>query len=197
MNIIGKKGKLIIISGPSGVGKKTVWTNVVNQKKYNTIFSVSMTTRPKRINEVDKVDYFFVTKQEFEQAIKEKKLLEWAIFAGNYYGTPKDFVISKLNEGYNVFLEIETQGVLQILKNFGNNKNDILTIFISPPSIQILKKRLLERKTEVEDAIEKRIKQAEWELNMTHNFHHIIVNGDINQAKKELSDILEMNLRNE
>ena len=122
-----KKGKLIIICGPSGTGKKTIWSGIIDQPKYNTIFSISMTTRNRRPGEKDGIDYFFVTKKKFENAINNHKMLEWAIYVNNYYGTPKDFVKQNLDKGINVFLEIEMQGVIQVLKNW-KNKKDLLYI---------------------------------------------------------------------
>ncbi|MCQ2747924.1 MAG: hypothetical protein MJ223_01460 [Mycoplasmoidaceae bacterium] len=112
-----RTGKLIILCGPSGTGKRTVWSGIIDQKKYNTVFSISMTTRPKRPGEKNGKDYFFVTKNQFKKAIKNNKMLERAIYCENIYGTPKDFVKQNLAKGKNVFLEIEMQGVLNVLKN--------------------------------------------------------------------------------
>ena len=114
--------KLILLCGPSGSGKKTIWSGIINRPKYNAIFSVSMTTRKARKGEKHGDDYFFVTKKQFETAIKKKQFLEHATYIDNYYGTPKAFVIDNLKKNKNVFLEIEMNGALQIMKNFSNKK---------------------------------------------------------------------------
>ncbi|MBQ0045547.1 MAG: guanylate kinase [Mycoplasma sp.] len=190
-----KKGKLIVICGPSGAGKKTVWSGIIDQKKYNTIFSISMTTRNRRPGEKEGVDYFYVSKKKFENAINKKKMLEWAIYVNNYYGTPRKFVRNNLLRGKNVFLEIEMQGVLQILKNWKKKKR-LITIFIAPPSITELEKRLRNRRTEPEIIVKQRLLQAKWELTQKNLFKYVIVNDSVTKAKKRLTSILNKELLN-
>lgn len=188
-----KKGKLIVICGPSGAGKKTVWSGVIDQKKYNTIFSISMTTRDRRPGEKEGVDYFYVTRKKFENAINRHKMLEWAIYVNNYYGTPRKFVKDNLRKGRNVFLEIEMQGVMQILKNW-RRKRKLVTIFISPPSLTELEKRLRNRRTEPEIIVKQRLNQSKWEMTKKHLFKYVIVNDSVSKAKKRLASILNKEL---
>lgn len=188
-----KKGLLIVISGPSGVGKRTVLTPLMNDKSLNLAYSISMTTRQKRFDEVHGKDYFFLTKQEFEQQIKDGNLLEWATYVDNYYGTPKDYVNNLRKEGKNVLLEIEPQGALLIM-DYAKKHNDhrFLTVFVAPQSLEHLKSRLLKRATESEEKILKRIKQAEWELTLTDKYDYTVINGDNpSDATKKLKDILQ------
>jgi len=187
------KGKLFIICGPSGTGKKTVWSGIVDQPKYNTIFSISMTTRAIRPGEKDGVDYFYVTKQQFEEAIKANKMLEYATYVNNTYGTPREFVEKNLNEGKNVFLEIEMQGAINVMKNW-KDKDSLFTIFFAPPSLEELRNRLKNRNTESEEVIEQRIKQSEWEMTQQGLFDYVIVNNTVEQAKADLTKILDKEL---
>lgn len=188
-----RKGKLIVICGPSGAGKKTVWSGIVDQKKYNTVFSVSMTTRARRPGEKEGIDYFYVTKKKFENAINWHKMLEWAIYVNNYYGTPRKFVKENLRKGKNVFLEIEMQGVLQILKNWKKKKR-LLTIFIAPPSLAELEKRLRNRRTEPEIIVKQRLNQSKWELTKKKLFQYVVVNDSVAKAKRRLTAILNKEL---
>lgn len=188
-----KTGKLIVICGPSGTGKKTVWSGIIDKKIYNTIFSISMTTRKRRPGEKEAVDYFFVSKKKFENAIDNKKMLEWAIYVNNYYGTPKDFVKKNLAKGINVFLEIEMQGVIQVIKNWKNKKN-LVTIFIAPPSLKELERRLRNRRTEPEIIVRQRLKQSKWELTKKDLFQYVVVNDVVAKAKRRLASILNKEL---
>lgn len=186
-----KKGLLIVLSGPSGVGKKTVWTPLFNETKLNLAFSISMTTRKKRNGEVEGSDYYFVTKKQFEQAIKNNQMLEYATYIDNYYGTPKKPVEKLRKIGKNVLLEIEANGALQIMGYAKKVKDDrIVTIFISPPSLPELKKRLLNRKTETLKVINERVKQAKWEMSLISLYKYNIVNDKPELARERLRKIL-------
>ena len=179
-----KYGLLILFTGPSGVGKQTVRTPILNDKSLNISFSVSMTTRKIRKGEIEGVDYFFVTKKPFKDAIKKNKFLEWAEYANNYYGTPKDYVHKLRSQGKNVFLELEVQGGLNIIKYCKKHKdNKLLSVFIAPPSIKDLKKRLQQRKTESEQTINRRLKVAKWEISKSKQYQYVLINRD-NQSEK-------------
>ena len=155
-----EKGVLIVISGPSGVGKGTVRASIFEQENHNLEYSISMTTRKPRVGEVHGVDYFFVEKEEFLDRIDQGQLLEWAEFVGNYYGTPLDYVKQKLDEGKDVVLEIEVQGALQVK----NVMPDACFIFIAPPSMEELRNRIMTRGTEAMEVINKRMQKAEAEI---------------------------------
>lgn len=187
---MNKEGLLIVLSGPSGVGKKTIWSPLFGDKKLNLSWSISMTTRDKRPGEVDGKDYFFVTKNEFEKAIKNKELLEHAQYADNFYGTPKKYVEELQKNGKNVLLEIECQGALNVIEWAQKNNRKIVTIFIAPPSIDELKKRLINRHTETEEKIIKRLEQAKWELTTIPKYKYKIVNDQADRATNELKNIL-------
>ena len=152
-----KKGLLIVVSGPSGVGKGTVLKEFMNDPDLKLSYSVSMTTREKRPGEVDGINYYFVTKEEFEKVRDEGGLLEWTEFVGNYYGTPLAGVEKLRNEGRNVLLEIEVNGCRQVKEKVP----DALTIFIVPPSMKELEKRIRGRKTEPEEIVQQRLAKAE------------------------------------
>ena len=177
-----KKGLLIVYSGPSGVGKSTILHEVLKDETLNLEFSVSMTTRLPRDGEVDGKDYFFVSKETFKKAIEEDKFLEHARYVENYYGTPRDYVEQERNKGKNVILEIDVQGGLQVIEK---------CIFIMPPSIDELRNRLSGRGTEKEEVVNKRIDQAQREINQGSVYKYHVVNNDVEASIKEVSDILK------
>lgn len=179
-----KKGKFIIISGPSGVGKGTICDVLL--KELNAWFSVSMTTRAIRDGEVDGVNYFFISKEKFKKRIEEGQLLEYNIYNDNYYGTPKDKVLEKMEEGIDVLLEIDVNGA----RNVKNIFPDALLIYIAPPSIEELKNRLVNRGTESLDVIENRLKIAEEELKQVDFYDYVIVNDDLDKAIDEIKKIM-------
>jgi len=179
-----KKGKFIIISGPSGVGKGTIYGRL--RKELGGWYSVSMTTRGMRDGEVDGVDYYFISKEEFKKGIGDGKLLEYNIYNDNYYGTPKDKVLEKLDEGVNVFLEIDVNGA----RNIKNTFPDALLIYIAPPSIEELRERLINRGTEDLETIEKRLKIANDELKQVNFYDYVVVNNDLEQAISKVRSII-------
>jgi len=180
-----KMGNLIVFTGPSGVGKGTVVKELF-QNLDNLIFSVSITTREKRSGEEEGKNYFFRTNREFDELIQADKLLEWAEFVGNKYGTPKDFVFEKLKDGTDVFLEIEVQGALQVKEKFP----EALMIFLLPPSIDELEARLRKRATEPEEKILLRLAKARDEMKYINDFDFSVTNDSAQRAGKELREII-------
>ncbi|MCM3600245.1 guanylate kinase [Robertmurraya korlensis] len=181
-----EKGLLIVLSGPSGVGKGTVRKEVFSQPDTAFEYSISMTTRAPREGEVNGVDYFFKSREEFEQLIEEEKLLEYAEFVGNYYGTPVDYVRQTLDSGKDVFLEIEVQGARQVRKKFP----DGLFIFLVPPSLSELKNRIVTRGTETEDVINNRMNAAREELEMMHLYDYVVENDQVDRAVERIKAIV-------
>ena len=180
-----KMGNLIVFTGPSGVGKGTVVKQLF-QNLDNLIFSVSVTTREKRSGEEEGKNYFFRTNREFDELIQADKLLEWAEFVGNKYGTPKDFVFEKLKNGTDVFLEIEVQGALQVKEKFP----EALMIFLLPPSLDELEARLRKRATEPEEKILLRLAKARDEMKYINDFDFSVINDSAERAGKELREII-------
>ncbi len=181
-----EKGILIVLSGPSGVGKGTVRKAVFSQENTSFEYSISMTTRAPRAGEVDGMDYFFKTREEFESLIQQGKLLEYAEFVGNYYGTPVDYVRETLDKGKDVFLEIEVQGAQQVRQKFP----DGLFIFLAPPSLKELKNRIVTRGTESEDIINNRLKVAREEIEMMHLYDYVVENDEIDHAVERINAIV-------
>lgn len=182
-----KRGLLIVLSGPSGVGKGTVRKELFNQENTNLQYSISMTTRKPREGEVDSVDYFFRTKEEFEEMIRNNQLLEWAEFVGNYYGTPIEYVEKTLEQGKDVFLEIEVQGALQVKKAFPEG----VFIFLAPPSLSELKNRIIGRGTETEEVIQNRLTVAKEEIEMMDAYDYVVENDEVELACERINAIVK------
>ncbi len=176
---------LVVISGPSGVGKTTIIKAVLSRRD-DLIFSVSCTTRPRRPGEVHGRDYFFITEQEFKAMIDRGEFLEWAEVHGHLYGTPRKFVEKAFSEGKSVLLDIDVQGALKVMKTF----KDGVFIFVAPPSLEDLEKRLRKRGTEDEETIKRRLEDARWELNHIGSFEYLIVNQDLDEAIHALDSII-------
>ncbi len=184
------KGLLIVISGPSGVGKGTVLKEFMNDPDLNLSYSVSMTTREKREGEVDGVNYYFVTKEEFQRAIDNGELLEWAEFVGNFYGTPLKAVNDLREQGKNVILEIEVEGCRQIREKCP----DALTIYIIPPSMEELEKRIRGRKTEPEEVVQQRLAKAEKEMETIGEYKYVVCNDDVKLAADIIRVIIKRHM---
>ncbi len=183
---LDERGLLIVISGPSGVGKGTVRNALFQREGHQLVYSVSMTTREPREGEVNGREYYFVAKEEFEQRIREKKFLEYAEFVGNYYGTPLDKVEAKLEEGNEVVLEIDVQGAIQVRKK----RKDAVFIFIAPPTMKDLLHRLQKRGTESEDVIQMRYEKACREIEMAYMYDYIVVNDTVENAADKIMAII-------
>lgn len=180
-----KRGLLIVVSGPSGVGKDTLVKEYM--KENEAYLSVSATSRKPRGNEKDGVDYYFLTKKEFEKRIKEGDFLEHAIYNKCYYGTPKSKIDELLDEGKDVFLVIEVQGGLQIKEKI----KDSVLIFILPPSLEVLEQRLRERKTDTDEMIENRLRIAFDEIEISKKYDYTIINNNIDNAVDKIKLIIE------
>ena len=178
------KGTLFIVSGPSGCGKGTVLAEILKQD--NVYYSVSATTRAPRPGEINGVNYHFLSKDEFEKLIENDGMLEYANYCGNYYGTPKKPVEDMLAEGKNVILEIEVQGALKVMKKCP----EAVSVFILPPSLKELRRRLHKRGTETEEVIEKRIGEAAGEIRKAVNYDYVMINGELEIAVSDLLSII-------
>ncbi len=181
-----KQGLLIVLSGPSGSGKNTI-CDLVKQNNENIWESISMTSRKPRKNEIDGKSYYFVTEDKFKDNIKNGEMLEYATFAGNYYGTPKNEVQKHLDEGKDVILVIEIQGALQIKKKL----KEALFVFLLPPSMSELKRRLKERNTETEEKVMERFKTAYNEINELTKYNYVIINDNKIEAASKLEAIIK------
>ena len=182
-----ERGLLIVFSGPSGVGKGTVRQEIFSTPDHKFEYSISMTTRQKRPEEVDGVDYFFRTREEFEELIKNGQMLEYAEYVGNYYGTPLTYVNETLDKGIDVFLEIEVQGALQVKKKVP----DGVFIFLTPPDLDELKDRLVGRGTDSEEVIRQRIERAKEEIALMREYDYAVVNDEVPLAAERVKRIIE------
>lgn len=182
-----RKGLVTVLSGFSGAGKGTIMKHLLEEYPNRYNLSISATTRNKRIGEEEGREYFFKTRDEFEEMIRNDELLEYAEFSGNYYGTPKEYVNRLVDEGKDVLLEIEVNGALQVRKLFP----DSVLLFVTPPSADALKSRLVGRKTESMEEIENRLSISSKESLLMGKYDYLIVNDEIDAAVKEVHDIIE------
>ena len=180
------RGILIVISGPSGAGKGTICKALLEKHK-DIYLSVSATTRDPRQGEVDGVNYYFMTKEEFKNKVEEDDFLEWAEVYGNYYGTPKSKVEEMLESGKNVILEIDIQGALRVKENCGE---DGVFIFILPPSMKELKQRIINRGSETPESLMKRFTSAYKEINYISKYNYGVVNDTVDAAVEKIEHIL-------
>ena len=179
------RGNLIVISGPSGAGKDSIVEGVlkINSKSW---LSISATTRNPRGKEKDGIDYYFLTKEKFEKKINKNEFLEYAEYNGNYYGTPKDKIIEKINQGYDVILVIEIQGALKIKELI----KEAIFIFVLPPSMEELKNRLINRNTEDKEKILKRFTIAYNEINEVTKYNYVVINDKLDEAIEKVNSII-------
>ncbi len=185
-----KEGNIFVFSAPSGAGKTTILKQVI--KDYpNIVFSVSATTRKKRIDEVDGREYFFLTEEEFNQRINNNEFIEWEKFYDYYYGTLKSFVNENLKKGKYVLLEVDVKGALNIKKIYPKS----VLVFIAPPSFEELISRLKNRKTETEEDLKKRIERAKMELSLKDKFDYFVVNNQLETAISDVKRIIEINYK--
>lgn len=184
---MSERGLLIVFSGPSGVGKGTVRQEIFSTPDHKFEYSVSMTTRAQRPGEVDGKDYFFRSREEFEELIRNGQMLEYAEYVGNYYGTPLTYVNETLDKGIDVFLEIEVQGALQVKKKVP----DAVFIFLTPPDLNELEERLVGRGTDSEEVIAQRIERAREEIALMSEYDYAIVNDEVTLAAERVKRVIE------
>ncbi|MBQ8623575.1 MAG: guanylate kinase [Oscillospiraceae bacterium] len=180
------KGILYVLSAPSGCGKGTILSEVLKNFK-NIHYSVSATTRSPRDGELNGINYYFITREEFESEISNGGMFEYAEFCGNYYGTPKAKVMEKLDAGIDVILEIETIGAMKVKQAYP----DAVLIFILPPNVEALKQRLIGRGTEALDVIERRVGEAASEIEKSYNYDYVLVNDNLIDAIEGLETIMK------
>ena len=182
-----KRGLLIVLSGPSGVGKGTVRAAIFSKEEQKFVYSISATTRKPRTGETDGVDYFFKTREEFEQMIQNKQLLEYAEYVGNYYGTPLEYVENTLATGKDVFLEIDVQGAIQVRELMPEG----VFIFLTPPDLNELESRIVNRGTDSDEVIAKRMKTAREELELMKYYDYSVVNDTVDNAVQKIEAIIQ------
>ena len=185
------KGKLFVFSAPSGSGKTTIVRKLLSEYD-ELVFSISATTRKKRGIEVEGKDYFFISEEEFKQKIENDEFIEWEKFYDYYYGTLKSFVDKQLENDKSVLLEVDVKGAVRIKKKYSNS----VLIFIAPPSKEILKQRLINRKTETAEDLQKRIERAEMELEYQDKFDYVVINENLESAIKEVREIVKKEINN-
>ena len=178
------KGILIVVSAPSGCGKGTILAEVMKDEKF--YYSVSATTRSPRPGETDGVNYHFLGREQFEELIKTGGMLEYAEYCGNYYGTPRDKVLEKINEGKNVILEIEVQGAMQIREKCP----EAVFVFIAPPSVAELRNRLEKRGTETPEVINQRVSEAAHEISFAYRYDYVVVNNILEDAVNDFISVI-------
>ncbi len=186
LNVIANRGHLFIVSAPSGTGKTTL-RNAVQRQFQDLLYSVSYTTRKPRKGEKNGVDYYFISKDDFIERIKRNKWAEWAEVHGNLYGTSDEFLANSLSSGKDIFLDIDVQGTFQILERYPES----ITIFIMPPSLDVLRARLESRGTDSKDVIEKRLADAEKEMAQKDIYRYIVVNDKLSSSISELVSIID------
>jgi guanylate kinase len=179
-----KEGLLMVISGPSGAGKGTV-CKVLRDRVPEFMYSISVTTRPRRIGEEDGVHYFFLSVPEFHQMVEQDGLIEWAEYVGNFYGTPRRFVEDTLAAGKDILLEIDVQGALQVKQRFAQ----AIFIFLLPPSTKHLRERIRERGTESETMISRRLSMASDEYQQVHYYDYVVINDEVEKACAKIQAI--------
>jgi len=180
-----RKGLLIVLSGPSGTGKGTV-LRLVRESCHNVKFSVSATTRTPREGEENGINYFFKTREEFEQMILNNEFVEWVKYCDHYYGTPKKWIQDNIENGFDVILEIEVEGALNIKKQFP----DCVTIFMLPPSFEELEHRIIARGTEDKEVIKKRLIKARNELGFVDKYDYVNINNTVEDSVREINSII-------
>ena len=184
--VLNKKGEIIAVSAPSGAGKTTIIKSILKDIP-ELAFSVSATTRKKRDNEIDGVDYFFISEKEFADKVKKNEFVEWEQFYGNYYGTFKNFIEENINKGKPILLEVDVKGALNLKKIYPES----ILIYIIPPSLNELVNRLKKRNTEDEASLRKRIERAEMELSIKDKFDYFVDNKNLEKAISETKELIK------
>ena len=182
------QGLLVVLSAPSGCGKTSIVERLLKRHQ-DWVRSISATTRKPRVDEKDAQDYFFYSKQDFEQKAREGKMLEYAVIYGNLYGTPREFAEDQVVQGKTVIMTIDVQGAGQIMESWGKER-PLISIFILPPSVKVLRERLTGRKTESPEEIEKRIEIAQDEIKAAKLYNHTVINQNLDQAVLEIEEII-------